>query len=82
MITSPQGTGRETSPPSAVQLLDVQQLAGALGMHPRSIWRLVALAEAGQGSFPRPLRIGPKTIRWRLADVQAYLAALAGESGR
>jgi predicted DNA-binding transcriptional regulator AlpA len=62
-----------------VQLIDVKQLAAVLGMHPRSMWRLVALAEAGQGNFPKPLRIGPKTIRWRLSDVQAYLAALAGE---
>ena len=68
--------------PTDVQLLDVKQLAAALGMHPRSIWRLAAQSEAGHGNFPKPLRIGPKTIRWRLSDVQTYLAALAGESGR
>ena len=65
-----------------VQLLDVREVAGLLRMHPRSIWRLAALAEAGQGDFPKPLRIAPKTIRWRLSDVQAYLAALAGERGQ
>ena len=65
-----------------VQLLDVREVAGLLRMHPRSIWRLAALAEAGQGSFPRPLRIGPKTVRWRLADVEKYLAALAEEGSR
>ena len=64
---------------SGLQLLDVRQLAAALGMHPRSIWRLAAMAEAGQGNFPKPLRIGPKTIRWRLSDVQTFLATLAGE---
>jgi len=62
-----------------MRLLDVRQLAETLNMHPRSIWRLTAMAEAGQGNFPKPLRIGPKTVRWRLADVRAYLAALAGE---
>ena len=67
---------------AGMQLLDVRQLAVTLGMHPRSIWRLAAMAEAGQGNFPKPLRIGPKTIRWRLSDVQAYLAALAGEGSR
>jgi predicted DNA-binding transcriptional regulator AlpA len=51
-------------------------------MHPRSIWRLAAQAEAGLCNFPQPLRIAPKTIRWRLSDVQAYLAALAGEHGQ
>jgi predicted DNA-binding transcriptional regulator AlpA len=35
------------------------------------------MAEAGHGDFPRPLRIGHRIIRWRLADVEAYLAALA-----
>jgi len=65
-----------------VQLLDVREVAELLRMHPRSIWRLAAQAEAGQSNFPKPLRIGPKTIRWRLSDVQAYLAALAEEGGR
>lgn len=65
-----------------VQLLDVREVASLLRMHPRSIWRLAAQSEAGQNNFPKPLRIGPKTIRWRLSDVQTYLAALAGESGR
>jgi predicted DNA-binding transcriptional regulator AlpA len=62
-----------------VQLVDVKKLAAALGVHQRSVWRLVALAEAGRSRFPVPLRIGPKTIRWRLSDVQAYLTLLAGE---
>ena len=75
-------TTKTTTPLERVQLLDVRQLATTLRMHPRTVWRLAAMAEAGQGDFPKPLRIGPKTIRWRLADLQAYLAALAGESGR
>jgi len=60
-----------------LKLLTVKDLAAMLGIHERTCWRLAAMAEAGQGDFPRPLRIGPKTIRWRLADVEAYLAALA-----
>ena len=62
---------------AACHLLDVKQLAGLLGIHERTVRRLAAMAEAGHGDFPRPLRIGPKTVRWRLADVEAYLAALA-----
>ena len=65
-----------------VQLLTVNELASALGIHQRTCWRLAAKAEAGEGRFPPPLRIGPKTVRWRLADVEAYLAHMAGESAR
>ena len=61
-----------------VRLLTVKDLAALLAVHERTCWRLAAMAEAGQGGFPRPLRIGPKTVRWRLADVETYLAALAG----
>jgi len=61
-----------------MKLLTVKDLADLLGIHERTCWRLAAMAEAGHGDFPRPLRIGPKTVRWRVADVDSYLAALAG----
>ena len=66
---------------SNAQLLGVKDVAGLLRMHPRSIWRLTARAEAGLAEFPKPLRIGPKTVRWRLSDLQTYLAALAEGRG-
>ena len=65
-----------------VQLMDVKQLAAALGIHERTCWRLAALAEAGLNDFPKPLRLGPKTVRWRLSTVETYLAALAVEDRR
>jgi len=70
---------KERAVPDQVQLLTVKELAAALGVHERTCWRLAAQAEEGLVEFPTPLRIGPKTVRWRLVDVQAYLAALAGE---
>ena len=60
-----------------IKLLTVKELAHLLGVHERTCWRLAAMAEDGHGDFPRPLRVGPKTLRWRLVDVEAYLAALA-----
>jgi len=64
------------------QLLTVKQLPEMLAIHERTSWRLAAQAEAGHGNFPKPLRIGPKTVRWRLGDVEAYIGALVGEGGR
>ena len=61
-----------------MKLLTVKELADMLGVHERTCWRLAAMAEDGHGAFPKALRIGPKTVRWRTADVEAYLAALAG----
>jgi predicted DNA-binding transcriptional regulator AlpA len=64
---------------AAVTLLDVRTVAGLLAMSVRNVWRQAALSEAGHGSFPKPLRLGPKIVRWRLGDMEAYLSGLAGE---
>jgi predicted DNA-binding transcriptional regulator AlpA len=61
----------------SVKLLTVKDLASMLGVNERTCWRLAALAEVGQGDFPKPIRITPRTVRWRQADVERYLAALA-----
>ena len=61
------------------QLLTVRDVAGLLKIHTGTVWRLSSLAEAGYGEFPKPLRLGAKTVRWRLSNVEAYLSALAVE---
>ena len=70
------------APPAAgLDLLTAGDLAACLKIHRGTIWRLAAQAEAGLScrGFPRPLRLGPKTVRWLAADVVAYLHRLAGE---
>jgi len=58
--------------------LTVQDVAGLLRIHRGSVWRLVSLSDAGHGDFPRAVRLGPKTIRWRACDIAGYLEKLAG----
>ena len=60
-------------------LLNVKEVAKALGISVRQVWRLSSLAEAGQSKFPRCLRLGEKTCRWRTTDLERYVAELAGE---
>lgn len=47
--------------------LSVDQLAVRLGVSKDSIWRW-----RRQGDFPKPVKFGRNTTRWRLADIQAY----------
>jgi predicted DNA-binding transcriptional regulator AlpA len=67
---------------ASVTLLDVRTVAQLLRVSVRNVWRQAALREAGHGSFPKPLRLGPKVVRWRLGDLETYLSGLAGREGR
>ena len=59
----------------ACQLLTVRDVAAVLKVHPRTIWRMSAT-----GEFPTPLTLAPKTIRWRLKDIEAHVAKLAAQA--
>lgn len=47
----------------------------------REVEHLVCLSRSAvyrrmqAGEFPRPVRIGPKAVRWRTEDIEAWLAA-------
>ena len=58
-------------------LLSVKEVAEILGVHARTVWRLAAMAEMGEGSFPKPLRIASKTVRWQREALEEYLNTLA-----
>ncbi len=59
----------------ACQLLTVRDVAAVLKIHPRTVWRMSAT-----GEIPAPLALAPKTIRWRLKDIEAHLAKLAAQA--
>ena len=54
------------------KLLTVKQVATALGLSTRTVWKL-----SSKGEFPRPLTVGQKARRWPAADVDAYVGRLA-----
>lgn len=50
------------------QLLTAREVAALLRIHPRSVWRATAA-----GDIPKPIRIGPKVVRWRLTDLAVFI---------
>lgn len=55
------------------RLLTVRQVAARLAIHPRSVWRLVAA-----GELPGPVKLSPRIVRWREADLQEFIAQARG----
>ncbi|RJF86790.1 hypothetical protein D3874_06960 [Oleomonas cavernae] len=48
------------------------------GIHRSSLWRGI-----NAGRLPRPLKIGPATNRWRVADLIAFIdGAAAARNGK
>jgi predicted DNA-binding transcriptional regulator AlpA len=58
---------------STGRLLTVRQVADLLAVHPRTVWRLAASDE----QFPKPVRVGEGSTRWRASEVTAYVDSLA-----
>lgn len=51
------------------KLIDVDETAEMLGVGARTVWRL-----RDSGRMPAPITIG-KCIRWRVADIAAWIQA-------
>ncbi len=67
------------TPPDGV-CLTVPEVAARLKVHPRTVWRWLARAEAGLLiGFPPPIRLSAKVVRIRASDLENYLALLAGD---
>lgn len=57
------------TPPTAnlPQMITVDDLADALGMSKRTVWRLLSC-----GRIPEPIRVGGST-RWRLDEIRRWI---------
>ena len=61
------------------RLIPRGEVESRTGLSRSTIYRLM---RAGQ--FPTPIRVGPRAVRWKLSEVNAYLAPrprATGESG-
>lgn len=57
------------------QLLKRRHVEEVTGFSRTTIYRLMA-----EGRFPRPLRTGENSVRWRQSDVQKWMDALSSTS--
>jgi prophage regulatory protein len=54
-------------------LLRIETVISILGIGRSSLWKGVK-----EGKYPQPVKLGPKTTRWRAEDIRAYLNSLRG----
>ena len=54
------------------ELLTAEAVADILNVSIRTIWRMIE-----RGQLPEPVRFNRKLVRWRRADVTAWVAGLS-----
>ncbi len=54
---------------AGVTLLPVKKVAALLSLHERTVWKM-----AVTGEIPAPIKIGSKASRWRLSELQEFIA--------
>jgi prophage regulatory protein len=57
------------TPAGRTRLLRIADVATGAALSAATIWRRVA-----DGSFPKPLYVGPKMPRWLASEVEAWIA--------
>jgi predicted DNA-binding transcriptional regulator AlpA len=65
---------RTASPETPLLLLSAETLANCLQISLRTLWRM-----RSAGRLPPPIRLGG-AVRWRAADIEAWVAAGCPES--
>lgn len=58
-------------------LLTAGQVAELLGLHPATVRR-----RAAEGTLPKPIRIGRRTIRWHRATIEKWAEDQASDAQR
>jgi predicted DNA-binding transcriptional regulator AlpA len=55
----------------AQRLLRLAEVSAMVGLRRSAIYKYVA-----EGRFPAPMKVGERSVRWRLADVMAWRASV------
>jgi excisionase family DNA binding protein len=58
-------------------LMTYDQVAAEIGVHAKTLYRMVV-----KGEFPEPARIGHRTVRFKRAEVEAYVEMLGRKTGK
>jgi predicted DNA-binding transcriptional regulator AlpA len=74
-VAAPQPTIAEKNMPGE-KLLDVNSVAGLLGVSTRMVWRL-----SDGGRMPRPIRLG-RLVRWKSDVIDEWITAGCPKSAR
>lgn len=67
METLNETTQTPTTPPTKL-LLNIDEVKAITGFSTTTIYKHVK-----QGAFPAPKNCGGRAVRWRLADIEAYI---------
>jgi len=58
-----------TYTPETERLINVQTVASMLGTGKSTIWRWVS-----NGMLPEPVRLGMRTTRWKLSEINQFIS--------
>ena len=58
------------------RLMTRSEVEERTGLSRTSIYRLMR-----EGTFPEPIKIGPRAVRWHESEIEAYLASRPRASG-
>ena len=70
-LLQPEGDEAAPASISPNQLLKLSEVRRLVGLGSSTIYQRM-----GNGRFPRPLQLGPQTVRWRRGDLDTWLAGL------
>lgn len=59
-----------------MKYLSVKQVAERLGVSIPSVWNYAGNGPYSIPGFPKPYKLGPHLVRWRLDELEEYEASL------